>query len=402
MNRYKRFSPLSFTISLITPLILVHILCLTSTYAQEESFGGETPPPEQTTCETPDILLLLDRSGSMLDDNKWGQATSALTEVFVPYFDTLRFGLMTFPSSGSCGVAEGDLAVSIGDANRDRLEDIYLESTPTDEALTPLSEAIRIGHLALEDIQVPNRRSYLILLTDGIETCAPVALEDSAPITATRNAADAGFNTYVIGFGSLVRRSTLREMALAGGTERERLVTDQAQLSETLTEIINSATTERCDRLDNDCDGRVDEELDCEPTCDIYLEDCPCNNNGDCGLGEYCEEGLCAPPPCSTLCDQGYICFEDRCIREGDDQNGGENSAGSSSSGSQEEQFGEGISSTQNPSVPLTQEGESMNVSTTEQSCQSLRKSDLTPFVWLLFIAFTVLGLLIQRERSQA
>ena len=145
----------------------------------------------------------------MLDDDKWGQATQAISDVFVPYFDTLSFGLMTFPNFGACGVDEGALAIPVGETDGVNLNDIYSASTPSDEALTPLSEAIRIGHAELEQIQSPERRGYLILLTDGIETCAPEALEDSAPITSAQNAANAGFKTYVIGFGSLVKRSTL-------------------------------------------------------------------------------------------------------------------------------------------------------------------------------------------------
>lgn len=371
---------------------LVLILSIRVCYAQEESFGGERPP-EESMCETPDILLLLDRSGSMLDDNKWGQATNAISDVFVPYFETLRFGLMTFPSSGSCGVTEGELAIQIGEASGSRLEEVYQSSTPTDEALTPLSEAIRIGHMALTETRVPNRRSYLILLTDGIETCAPVALEDSAPIAAAREAANDGFNTYVIGFGSLVKRSTLREMARVGGTERERLVSDQTQLSETLTEIIDSATTERCDRLDNDCDGRVDEGLDCGPRCNARIEECPCDNNQDCQLGESCEEGLCAPAPCSTLCDQGYICFEDECIRESAiTQNGGTDT---SSNPPSQEQFGGGL-----PPVPeINESSETEAIVTPEGGCDSRAQSRSFTSLILVFAILTVLGMILKRER---
>ena len=63
-----------------------------NSWAQAEEFGGEIPPQE-SQCESPNVLLLLDRSGSMLDDDKWGQATQAITEVFVPYFDTLSLVL---------------------------------------------------------------------------------------------------------------------------------------------------------------------------------------------------------------------------------------------------------------------------------------------------------------------
>ena len=297
-------------------LIILSLLCLNQElWAQAEEFGGEIPP-EESQCESPNVLLLLDRSGSMLDDNKWGQATQAISEVFVPYFDTLSFGLMTFPNSGACGVTDGTLAIPVGETDGINLNEIYTTSAPSDEALTPLSEAIRIGHAELAQIQTPQRRGYMILLTDGIETCAPEALEDSAPIASAQRAANEGFKTYVIGFGSLVKRSTLREMARVGGTEQERLVSDQSQLSETLQAIIDSATTEICDRLDNDCDGYVDEGITCESACDAYSNDCPCNNDLDCGEGESCVNRLCEPPACNRICDNGYICRGDQCIAE--------------------------------------------------------------------------------------
>lgn len=316
-------------LSVFILLYLASLVLLTPNlaFSQSGEFGGDTPPEIiEGQCETPNVLLLLDRSGSMLDEDKWGQATRAVSEVFVPYFDTLRFGLMTFPTSGSCGVTEGDLAIPIGETTDADLEAIYSESLPTDVALTPLSEAIRLGQISLESVAIPDRRSFLILLTDGIETCAPEALEDSAPIAAAREAANAGINTYVIGFGSLVRRNTLREMALAGGTGAERLVDDEAELSSTLTTIVESATTEICDRLDNDCDGRVDEGLDCdEEICNSRVDDCPCNNNQDCVLGETCEEGLCTPESCDILCDIGYVCSNNTCVSEGSGQSNSNN-----------------------------------------------------------------------------
>lgn len=360
-------------------------------FCQSEEFAGETVP-EDSMCETPDVLLLLDRSGSMLDDQKWEQATAAVSEVFTDYFGTLRFGMMTFPTSGSCGVAEGELAITVGEAQSANLQEIYDRSTPTDGALTPLSEAIRIGHLELESVQVPQRRGYLILLTDGIETCAPEALEDTAPVAATREAANAGFNTYVIGFGSLVRRSTLREMARVGGTEQERVVNDQSQLVSTLSEIVNSATTERCDRLDNDCDGYIDEGIDCEAQCDSNLNECPCNNNLDCATGESCEENICVPAPCSVLCDAGLICFEDTCVPENS------STPGSSPSNTGEQSFTPSMTPPPSPGSSPPNQGDV--TSGAEESCHSSQTTG--PLSSPLFSLLTLISMitLLWRQRS--
>ena len=313
--------------SLLAPVLVSSILsvCLSvfmisECRAQEEEFemggtpAGGTPAIDDSRCETPNVLLLLDRSGSMLNDMKWEQATSAVNDVFVPYFDTLRFGMLTFPTEGACGVIENPLAISMGEAADADLASIFDEALPIDIALTPLAESINAGKRALDRVQTPNRRSFMILLTDGIETCVPEEISDSAPIDAVRAAADAGYTTYVIGFGSLVRRSTLRNMAEAGGSDRERLVSDQANLTATFNEIIESATTEVCDLLDNDCDGRVDEGIDCAAPCYPELQECPCTGSFECNSGERCVEGSCESNPCQVVCDTNYICRNEQCI----------------------------------------------------------------------------------------
>lgn len=285
-------------------------------WSQSEEFetGGE-PTIDDSRCETPNVVLLLDRSGSMLDDMKWEQATTAIETTIAPYFETLRFGLLPFPTDGSCGVMEEGLAIEVGETGSADLDAIFNESLPVDTALTPIVEVINAGKRALEAVHQDDRRGFLILLTDGIETCAPEAIEDTAPVEAVRLAADVGYQTYVIGFGTRVRRAVLREMAMVGGTGMERLVSDQATLEETFNSIIESATTEICDLLDNDCDGRIDEGADCAPPC--YPEaggDCPCVNNRDCNRGEACVDALCEPIPCDVACDQGYICRAEECI----------------------------------------------------------------------------------------
>ena len=318
----------------LSALGILSVLCLSlfvsSAWGQEEEFvtGGE-PTIDDSRCETPDVLLLLDRSGSMLDDMKWEQATTAVSEVFAPYFDVLRFGLLPFPTEGSCGVIETPLAIPIGEAEGADLDAIYQSVLPVDIALTPLADTISAGKRALDAVREPNRRGFIIMLTDGIETCAPVEVENTAPVDAARLAADAGYTVYVVGFGSRVRRNVLNEMALVGGSERSRLVSDQASLETTLAEIVDSATTEICDLLDNDCDGRIDEGVDCAPPCYPEIEECPCTNSLECNSGERCEAGQCAPIPCELACDQGYICRNEECVSIRDRAPAGGETAGS-------------------------------------------------------------------------
>gem|GEM_PF-2209443 len=251
------------------------VALLNPSWAQEPP-AGEITGESTGQCETPNVVILLDRSGSMLDDDKWGQAQEAIERGVVPFLERLRFGLVTFPWEDGCDVSEGSYRVPIGEATAENLGQVFVDATPVDTALTPLAEAINRGKAVLDDLNDSNRRGVLVLLTDGVETCA----DADAPLTAAQAAADEGYLIYTIGFGSLVSRRTLRSMAEIGGTERERSAEDLEELAQVLTEIIEGVTQEQCDLLDNDCDGVVDEDVEATP-CE-----------GQCGVGERrCVEG---------------------------------------------------------------------------------------------------------------
>jgi hypothetical protein len=257
---------------LITLLILIFIpTCLLSQVYAQANIG---------LCEKPNILILLDRSGSMLDDDKWGQAQQALEEVFLQFTDSLRLGLAVFPWDDACDVPNSALKIPIGDFNAQLLQDVFVEALPERTALTPLTGAIQRGQRILTDLNDEQRKNILVLLTDGIETCVPEDQWTTAPVAATEQAFAAGYQVYTIGLGSLVNRTMLRNMAQAGGTDRDYSAEDFATLVTALTEIVESTTREECDLLDNDCDGLVDEGI-MPLACDTQ-----------CGLGEIlCVEG---------------------------------------------------------------------------------------------------------------
>ena len=70
-----------------------------------------------------------------------------------------------------------------------------------------------------------------------------------------------------------------------------------------------------CDGIDSDCDGRIDEDPDC-PEGELCIEGhCVdrCNNN-ECPTGLLCIEGFCIEPCDAVDCAANQICEEGRCI----------------------------------------------------------------------------------------
>ena len=49
-------------------------------------------------CEQPNVLVVLDRSGSMTTDGRWSTSKLVIREVVESFATRLRFGLDLFPS----------------------------------------------------------------------------------------------------------------------------------------------------------------------------------------------------------------------------------------------------------------------------------------------------------------
>jgi hypothetical protein len=202
----------------------------------EKIGGGGAPPPvpKVTTgsgCSKdapPDVLILLDHSGSMgaLVDgqSKWSHATSSVNKLVTAYPGELRFGLMLLPGpGGSCN--GGVVDVAIGDDTATAISAV-LSMTPTGGG-TPIAASLINASSALSA-----KSGFVLLVTDGGESCG------GDPVSEVKLLNNGGIKTYVVGFGGAVDSTQLGAMAVAGGTAQYYQAPDVTKLGSALDTIV--------------------------------------------------------------------------------------------------------------------------------------------------------------------
>lgn len=181
--------------------------------------GGST---QDAGCEPPDLLVVLDRSASMAKPigkgadggplpTKMTLATRAITKLTAAPFDaTVRFGLEVFPDvAGAC--ASGTLlvppATDQGAAIGKALVGLELLTG------TPLGGPLEVARAHLSRTKEVGRKQFVLLVTDGGETCP-----SAAALPVVQRLAAEGVQTFVVGFGGAVNEAELNNLACAGGT----------------------------------------------------------------------------------------------------------------------------------------------------------------------------------------
>jgi hypothetical protein len=173
-----------------------------------------------------DLMLVLDRSGSMKDSlkgsavSKWLDTTAAL-EVTIKTTDaTVNWGLKSFPTGiVECSVADG-IDVNIAPANYSKVSPAIMMEMPEGKG-TPTRMAIGKTLAHMKTLTTPNPK-YLVLATDGQPNCADdmSSKKDDAPgaIAAIDAAAKSGFHTFVVGIATAgsTANTTLNSMAEKG------------------------------------------------------------------------------------------------------------------------------------------------------------------------------------------
>lgn len=220
--------------------------------------------------ETPNVMVVLDRSGSMYDFglggemvDRWTPSVMAIEATTTALENRIAFGLMLFGNDSECGTGAVRVAPALLNATAIRTT---LTGAPT--ALTgggtPTALSLDAARAALA--LLPGQ-SYVLLVTDGAPNCnatLPSAscrctavgglgcfldslncLDDGRTIAAVSALLAAGIPTYVIGYDTGMWAGVMDAMASAGGTgfDHHFAVSDRASLDAALAAISGSVVS---------------------------------------------------------------------------------------------------------------------------------------------------------------
>lgn len=168
------------------------------------------------------ILLILDSSGSMAEslggEQKMAAAKTALTDYVNSLQNNMNVALMVYGNHGSNSVSDKavsckgiDILYPLGPVDKTKFNQAINSFQPT--GWTPIGDALRkaqneifAGH--------ENENNYIILVTDGIETC------DSNPVTAVRQLEASGIKPVINVIGLAIKssdQSQLQQLTDLGG-----------------------------------------------------------------------------------------------------------------------------------------------------------------------------------------
>lgn len=182
------------------------------------------PPPLQSSpqCEQNPVPKFPDQA------TKWQIVRDALKAAIGSMTPATRVGISYFNNDDYCGVTQQP-AVALAALDTTQIDALKLSiDGVTPKGATPIIGGTTLGyaHLFYDDKTAGN--DFVVLLTDGAETCAPTLKETMINQTVP-DAASVNIRTFVIGApGSEPARAFLSQIAWAGGTAGDLLCTHDA------------------------------------------------------------------------------------------------------------------------------------------------------------------------------
>ena len=243
------------------------------------SAGRDCGEKSKTATKVPpEILILLDRSGSMNEDinggtcndggigvgancgatSKWAFMVPAINQVVMETEADVNWGLKFFPDNtiNSCNVST-TAAVPVGAGNAGAIASAIMASTSANGGVmtgynnTPTRSGMVGATTYLQSVTTTNPK-FILLATDGVPTCSaigPGGMDDAASEAAVVAANSAGFKTFVVGIATGGSADlTLSTLAKAGGLPRQGTpsyypVSTAADLAAAVRTFIGAANT---------------------------------------------------------------------------------------------------------------------------------------------------------------
>lgn len=237
----------------------------------------QNPKPKQV-----DLLLVLDRSGSMAYDiasgsncnvgsttctQRWATVTASLKQVLATTPASVQWGLKLFtsPKGSTCTVNAG-ADVSVGPNSAAQIQTTMASTSPANQ--TPTRDAINKA-VAYYNTLNDGLAHYILLATDGQPNCdtgtsgtttAAAVTNTVAAITAAA-APGTDIKTYVIGIGP--EAGNLTAFAQAGGTTDFFPASSPDALTQALTTIVGTVAS---------CDFTMAEQPSDPTNLGVYLD----------------------------------------------------------------------------------------------------------------------------------
>lgn len=194
----------------------------------------------QDLTEAPRAMLVVDGSNSM-----WGQidgtakitiARDVVRELLKDLPPEMALGLTAYGHRNTDDCRDVEVLVDPGQNNRATIAEQMGAITPRGK--TPMAEAVRQAARSLGNSDMP---ATVILVSDGVETCAP----DVCAVAAELEANGVDFTAHVIGFDVKEEEAQAQFACMAKATGGRYLSVDSAEeLSTALIATTQFATTE--------------------------------------------------------------------------------------------------------------------------------------------------------------
>jgi hypothetical protein len=271
-----------------------------------QKFDVERKPAE--------ILLLLDRSKSMIEDTtsdgvtlKWNAVIPALKQVVMDTNAAVSWGLKVFPEGEGtecvAGSVTSNVVVPVAPMNAAAVV-AGIDATMPQGNGTPTGDAVTAAFNYLGTLTSTNPK-YILLATDGAPSCAGTTKDTStartfavSQVTAAAGATPPIY-TFVVGVAtnSNTEQSTLNSLADAGGRPRPGLLTHfylgntQTELTAALATITGQAAT--CTFPLNPPPPVMNDATKLGMYFPPTGTPMTCTASTDCGGGLSCVSGLC-------------------------------------------------------------------------------------------------------------